>query len=223
LSKISGITTVCFDIDWTLISHQSDEAHRLLRLLGLEHNHEFEKQVSNFWENLSSQLQNGKPVEKHQVYSIAEKFIPYLREINLSGKQWYNLQCSIDTPELIEGAYEILEYLQNQGYFIVASTNGFIADQMNILKKLDILYFFERIYAWDTTCAKPHARSLYSLLSTHSNDAVIFIGDSVYTDIKLANKLGIKSIGFNLKYKKGQKRIKPTAQISKLHEIKYYL
>lgn len=223
MSKISGITTVCFDIDWTLVKHNPDAEYELLRKLNHEPDPEFRRQALDFWQNVSKKLQNGKRVERQQIYEIAERFIPYLRKLNLTGEEWYHLQATIDFPTLIEGAYEILEYLQNEGYFIVASTNAFVSEQTNVLKKLKILDFFERIYGWDTTCAKPHKRSLDQLLKAHSPDAIIMIGDSVYTDIQLANRLGIKSIGVNLKYEKGLKRIKPTEQISRLEEIGQYL
>jgi len=124
---------------------------------------------------------------------------------------------------LIDGAYEILEYLQEHGYYIVASTNWFADDQINVLRKLNILQFFERIFGWDTICAKPHRKALYSLMSIHSRDSIVFIGDSVYNDINFANKSRIKSIGLNLKYEEKSEYIKPTAHISNLLEIKKYL
>lgn len=223
MSKISGITTVCLDIDWTLVKHSLDQEYMLLRNLGFQPDEEFKNQVVNFWANVAKKLQNGKPVEKVQIYSAAEEMIPYLRKINLSGEEWYNLQSQLDETELIDGAYEILEYLQNSGYYIVASTNGFAADQVSMLRKFDILQFFERIYGWDTICAKPHRKALYSLLSVHPKESIVFIGDSVYTDINLANKLGIKSIGFNLKYGQWQNHIKPTVHITDLLDIKKHL
>lgn len=223
MNKISEITTVCFDIDWTLIKHSENQESEILRILGLEPNKEFENQVVYFWNNLARKLQNGQKVEENKIYSIAEEMIPFLRKINLSGEEWFKLSQKVDNPELIEGAYEILEYLQSEGYYIVASTNAFVSQQIKLLKKLNILNFFDRIYGWDTICAKPHRKALYSLISIHSTDAMIFIGDNVYTDINFANKMGIKSIGYNLKYEDRQHYIKPTASISDLLEIKKYL
>lgn len=223
MSKISGITTVCFDIDCTLVNHSLEQEYMLLRNLGFEPDEEFRNQVWYFWDNVAKKLQNGKPVEKEQIYIAAEEMIPYLRKINLSGEEWYKLQSELDTPALIDGAYEILEYLQNEGYFIVASTNAFVSDQMSVLKNLNILQFFDRIHGWDTVCAKPHRKSLFGLISIHSADSIVFIGDSVYTDIHLANKVGVKSIGYNLKYGQWQKHIKPTVHINDLLDIKKHL
>lgn len=223
MNKISEITTVCFDIDWTLIKHSENQEREVLRLLGLEPSEEFENQVTYFWNNFSKKLQNGQKVEKSKIYRIAEEMIPFLRKINLSAEEWFSLSEKVDDPQLIDGAYEVLEYLQSQGYYIVASTNAFVSEQTKVLKKLNILSFFERIYGWDTICAKPHVKALYSLTSIHSTDAMIFIGDSVYTDINFANKIGIKSIGYNLKYEERENYIKPTVSISNLLEIKRYL
>ncbi|MDF2866294.1 MAG: phosphoglycolate phosphatase [Clostridia bacterium] len=223
MNKISGITTACFDIDWTLVKHTDNQGSAIMRKLGLEPSQEFENQITNFWNKLPKKLQNGQKVEKCKIYSVAEELIPFLREINLSGEEWFRISEEVDEPKLIDGAYEILEYLRNEGYYIVASTNAFVSDQVKVLEKLGILDFFERIYGWDTICAKPHCKALFSLMNIHSTESMIFIGDSVYTDINFANKTGIKSIGYNLKYGDREHHIKPTVNISDLSEIKRYL
>lgn len=223
MNKISGLTTVCLDIDWTLVKHSENQEDDVLRMLGLEPDPEFKKQVRYFWDNLSKKLQNGKPVEREQIYDLAEKMIPYLKKIDLTGEQWYSASEIVDEIELIDGAEELLKYLQTQGYYIVASTNTFADDQARVLKKLKVFDYFDRIFGWDTICAKPHRKALFSLLSLHSSDSMIFIGDSVYTDINFANKVGIKSIGVNLKYKDREHYIKPTIHVSSLLEIKNYL
>lgn len=223
MSKISGITTVCFDIDGTLVKHSASQQDDVLRTLGYEPSAEFREQVECFWNNLPKKLQNGKVVEKEKVYRLAESMIPYLRKIRVSGKEWYLLSEKVDKIELIDGAYEILEYLQEQGYYIVASTNTFASYQTNVLKDLKILSFFDRIYGWDTICAKPHRKAIFSLVSMHSTESIIFVGDNVYTDISMANKIGIKSIGYNLQYGDRESYIKPTVHISDLLEIKKHL
>jgi 2-haloacid dehalogenase len=223
LTKISGILTVCFDIDWTLVKHSEDIENNVLRSLGIEPNVEFSNQVKYFWDNLSNNLQNGKKVEKSKIYKLASEMIPFLRKINLSAEEWYYLSEQADELSLIDGAYEILEYLQEQGYSLVASTNWFVKDQTNVLRNLKILDFFDRIFGWDTICAKPHKNALYSLMSMHTRDSIIFIGDSVYNDIYFANKTKVKSIGYNLKYNERNGHIKPTAHVSNLSEIKKYL
>jgi HAD superfamily hydrolase (TIGR01549 family) len=223
MNKISGITTVCFDIDWTLIKHSENIEDDVLRTLGFRPNEEFRKQVKYFWNNLSKKLQNGKKVEQSKIFRIAEEMIPFLREINLSAEDWYDISLKVDEITLVEGAYEVLEYLRDNGYYIIASTNNFVSEQLGVLKKLDILDFFERIYGWDTICAKPHRKALYSLVSLHSPESIIFIGDSVYNDINFANKIGIKSIGYNLQYGEREHYIRPTVSITDLLEIKKYL
>jgi 2-haloacid dehalogenase len=221
---ISGITTICFDIDWALIKHSSNLEDKVLRLRGFEPSEEFNEQVIHFWNNLYKKLQNGQKVEKSKVYSIAEKMIPFLRKMDLSGEEWFELLNKIDDPQLIDGAYEILGYLQRNGYYIVAFTNAFASDQAQILRKLNILNFFEKIYGWDTVpSVKPQCKALDSLIDMYSTDSIILIGDVVHTDIKFANKVGIKSIGYNLQYGERDHCIEPTIAISQLLEIKKYL
>ena len=128
MNKISGITTVSLDIDGTLVKHSEDIEDKVLRILGLKPNEEFNSQVSYFWDNLSKWLQNGQKVERSKVYSLASEMIPFLGKINLSGEDWFILSDTVDNLELIDGAYELLEYLQNKGYYIVASTNWFASD-----------------------------------------------------------------------------------------------
>jgi len=223
MSKISGITTICFDIDWTLIKHSKNVEYDMLRTLGFEPDEEFKIQVNNFWNNLSKRLQSGRIVERSNIYDIAFEMIPYLSKINLSAREWYMMSKELDNIQLIDGAYEILEYLREQGYYMVASTNAFVSDQTDVLKRMKILDFFDRIYGWNTICAKPHRKALYSLMNEHSKDSIIFIGDSVYNDIYFANRTSIKSIGYNLEYNDRNEYIKPTAHITHLLEIKKYL
>jgi len=223
LNKISGITTICFDIDWTLVKHSENIENDVLRTLGLELDEEFNSQVQYFWNNLSQRLQNGQIVKRKKVYELASEMIPYLSKLNLTAEEWYLLSREVDNLTLIDGAYEILEYLQNQGYYMVASTNWFTSDQSSVLKNLKVLDFFDRIFGWDTICAKPHKNALYSLLSMHSRNSFVFIGDSLYNDIYFANRAKIKSIGLNLKYDERNSHIKPTVHVSNLLEIKKYL
>ena len=223
MNTIAEITTICFDIDWTLVKHSDDIENNVLRKLGLAPNEEFNNQVRYFWDNLSKKLQNGEKVERNKIYSLASEMIPFLSKINLSAEDWFALSDTVDNVELIDGAHEVLDYLHNQGYYIVASTNWFAIDQIKVLKNLGILDFFERVYGWDTICAKPHRNALCSLMDIHLSDSIVFIGDSVYNDISFANKTGIKSIGFNLKYERKSKHIKPTMHINDLLEIKKIL
>lgn len=223
MNKISGIKTICLDIDWTLVKHSYDIEDKVLRILGLQPNEEFNNQVKYFWDNLSKWLQNGRKVERSKVYSLASKMIPFLGKINLSAEDWFILSDTVDNLELIDGAYEILEYLQSQGYYIVASTNWFASDQIKILRSLGILGFFERIFGWDTICSKPHRKALHTLMAERSRESMVFIGDSVYNDIHFAKECQIKSIGFNLKYGDKSRHIQPTVHVKDLCEIKKYL
>jgi len=85
VNKISGIRTVCFDIDWTLVNHSENIENDVLRSLGLQPNEEFNMQVKYFWDNLSRRLQNGQKVERNKIYSLITEMIPFLSEINLSA------------------------------------------------------------------------------------------------------------------------------------------
>lgn len=223
MNKISGITTVCFDIDWTLVSHDENEEANTLKLLGLEPNDDFTRQIRFFWDNVSKKLQNGRPVTKEYLCLLADRMIPYLRKHDIKPILWLNAANKCCSTKLMEGAEEILDYLQNEGYYLICSTNWFAEEQVKVLKEHGIFYYFEKIYGWDTICAKPNRRALGSFVQNVGNDSIVFVGDSVETDILFANRLGIKSFGINLKHNKNNMDVKSTYNISSLLEIKNYL
>ncbi|MDD2376631.1 MAG: HAD family hydrolase [Clostridia bacterium] len=223
MNKISRISTVCFNIEGTLVKHSENIENDVLRTLGLELSEEFNDQVRYFWDNLSKRLQKGQIVERDKIYTLVTEMIPYLSKINLSAEEWFSLSDEVDNAKLIDGVYEILEYLQEQGYYIIALTNWFTFNQFDVLKKLKIFDCFERIFRWDKICVKPHRKELYSLSNTQFRDSIVFIGDCVRNDIKFANNFHIKSTGYKLKYNERSEYFKPTVHIANLLEIKKYL
>ncbi|MEG1705621.1 MAG: HAD hydrolase-like protein [Clostridia bacterium] len=223
MNMFSDVTVVCFDIDWTLIAHSSFQEEETLKLLGLKPDLKFTMQMRFFWDNVSEKLQNGKIVTEELLLYWADIMIPYLKENGIMAKDWLEASIKSDKTELIEGAYEILEYLQNKGYFILATTNWFTKNQIEILKYHNIFHFFEKVYGWDTVCAKPNKKALGNLIDGCNNTSFVLIGDSQYTDIQFANRLKIKSIWYNPNNNKTSRKIVATETIFKLSEIKKYL
>lgn len=103
--------------------------------------------------------------------------------------------------ETIEGAYEFLENLKENGYRLYAVTNGIYNIQVNRLKNSSITKFFEDIFISEKIgFVKPDIRFFKNVednIVNFDKEKTILIGDSLTADIKGANIYGIDSIWYN--------------------------
>lgn len=223
MSKFSEVNRVIFDLDNTLIKHNFEKENiRIARHLGLEGSYEFREQFDSMFKNHSTFIKN-KIVTKQYFSGIIEKLMPILKDIGVNGSQFIEIIDVYNSGTLMEGAKEILEYLFEKGYQIVALTNWFSKYQLNILKKLEIAEYFERIYGWDDYYAKPNHFAMIRALEGTDVRNNVMIGDNLHGDVILPKSLGVKVIGFNINYGGYKDSVKADADITKLIDIKKYL
>lgn len=223
MNKFSSVNRVIFDLDNTLIQHNYDEECAIVaKYLELEGNEEFKKEFNNMFKNNSKYLKNTKVTKDYFIYVI-EKLMPILKLSGKTGEDLLNVMDKYLIGTLMEGAKEILEYLYDSGYQIVILTNWFYDYQVNILKRLGIYKYFERVYAWDDYYAKPHSFAILRALENTDVVNNVMIGDDLISDIELAKKCNICSIGFNINYSKCKNNVMADANVLKLIDIKKYL
>jgi putative hydrolase of the HAD superfamily len=124
-------------------------------------------------------------------------------------------------PHVIEGTFELLDYLQGK-YHLHILTNGFAEIQDIKMEVSGLNKYFKHIIASENAGAKkPHPLAFdYTLKQIGTNNAeCLMIGDSIESDIKGAQNFGLDTIYFN---RNGAfpKEVKSTYQVSHLLEIK---
>ena len=223
MSKFLGVNRIMFDLDNTLIKHDFDGLNsRISKHFGLEGSEEFKKQFNAMLRNHHVYI-NGRIVTKEYFLSVIEKLMPILKTIGKTADELLNAIDMYHTGTLMEGADELLSYLNDKGYQIIAFTNWFYNGQMNILKKLGISEYFERIYAWDDYYAKPSHYAIERALAGTDPRKNVMIGDDVRSDIILAKSSGVKAIGFNVKYGKYGNNVNADVNVTSLIDVKKYL
>ncbi len=109
-------------------------------------------------------------------------------------KRWGELSKLSARAAAYEGMSELLKTLESRGYRLLVWTGRDRASTLELLKKADLLRFFEELCCADDTTPKPHPAGLAKLLDGEDKSKCLHIGDS-YTDIQGAKQYGIKSVG----------------------------
>lgn len=191
---------VIFDLDYTLWNHipLSEQAWNIARYLKIPYIEGFSKQIVDFW---ASDCRQDVIVTKSSIGKIAEDKIPHLAKCGAKGEDFLEAMTMTDTVWLNKGATELLEFLKNKGTTIVAYTDWFLDYQIFLLKENKIYNYFDYIYTWDNTYEKPNKERVQSLASKFSEKQFVYIGDSLYRDMKSAKNIeNCISIWYTNKY-----------------------
>ncbi|MBK8847164.1 MAG: noncanonical pyrimidine nucleotidase, YjjG family [Bacteroidetes bacterium] len=135
---------------------------------------------------------------------------------------YYTAHCP-QKGALMDGAVEILEYLNGKGYQLHLITNGFKEVQFIKINGCNIGgYFKEIIISEMVGVMKPDKRIFDYALSAAKGASreSIMIGDSLYADIGGAMNAGLKAIYFNPE--KNEHTATPTYEIFHLLQLKQY-
>ena len=122
-----------------------------------------------------------------------------------------------------DGVSETLKILLNSGVFLAVVTNKLTEFTLPILKKLDLLRYFQTVICGDTASEpKPSAAPLLMALKDHKieKNKILMVGDSE-TDILAAKNAGIRSAFFKYGYNGGKREdeLQPDYVISRLDSL----
>ena len=170
---------LCFDLDGTLIDSGSEALKRVLkitRLLNLPATPEIEKTLKDLW---------------GQHPSILIKTVWPNADIGQFYKEWENLDIAEPFP-LFPGIKDAIEKLfQHFQLSILTSRN--IKTTISQLKYNNLLSYFGVVLAADSSpFKKPHPESIGPILKWIRKEDLIFVGDTIEGDWKLAQATGIE-------------------------------
>ncbi len=126
----------------------------------------------------------------------------------------------------IEGTYDILKYLKEK-YYIIVATNGPKIATKDKLAKIGCLDLVNEVLSADMFgYMKPRKEffdAIQNLLKNYNNEEYLIIGDSLKSDVGFATNCNFDSCWFNKNNENLTEPYKPTMVIKDLKEIKKLL
>lgn len=133
------------------------------------------------------------------------------------------LELCTEQSGTVDGAHELLAYLQDRGYRLFIASNGFTEVQSRKIARAGMDGIFEAVFLSESIGVnKPSPLFFEKALSQAGlkPDEVIMIGDNYHTDILGAMGSGIAQIHFNPESRPLEEGAKaPDHTVRSLHEI----
>lgn len=163
--------------------------------------------------------------KKYSMYMKEDMYLYINKKLNkLLPENWIDIwldQLSNRYALLEPNTKDILNYL-NEKYELVVLTNWFSISQINILKKLGILHYFNEIIGTDQVLNKPNKEAFLKACGNYKIEECLMIGDNFDIDILGAYSAGMDAIWYNPKHKQPKQKIK-VDEIDNLMKLKNYL
>lgn len=231
-----------FDLDDTLIDNHENVRYAyksMLEAIGEEYTEEgFKKWYEidkKFWQNWQDGLIDIPEHLKKETGKKSKEFLDWLRsqrvliyfDNNISLNRaielnniFMNSLTEVVIP--IEGAYDILKYLKEK-YYIIVATNGPNLATREKLSKIRCLDFVNEVLSADMfgymKPKKEFFEAIQNLLKNNNNDDYLIIGDSLKSDVGFAMNCQFASCWFNKNKKPLPEQYKPTLVIEDLREL----
>ena len=227
--KINGIKAVLIDVDNTLLDFYKSVPALLdltFKQVGLVFKSDYMPTFLQINEDLWDKEARGV-ITREQLIDV--RFNTFLDAVSLKadGREMekifrFNLRSFADE---IDGAKGLLEYL-SQKYDLYIASNSLLIQQEMRLKKADMLKYVKDIFVSETAGAGKPKTQFFDYCFSRINqpkEAVVMIGDSLYTDVLGGMRYGLKTIWFNKDKKPLEGGIEPTSIVYSLNEIKNIL
>lgn len=212
------VETLIWDCDNTIWIHRKDEVELISKHLGIEDvatlKVQFFQWIKNFNDFFEERLVTTGRIEK-----FVERNMPILEAYNISAGKFLKEMAEVETSFLNNEAIETLKYFYGEGYKNIVLTDWIAKTQLKLLKKYDILQYFEEIHTCDEFYIKKNPRAKERVIKEGKEDSYIMIGDSLESDIAFANVAGIKSIWYNRNGSKNNTKFVPTYEIRSMKEL----
>lgn len=246
----SKYKVIIFDIDDTLILDSTSTANGLKRVfeaIGANYNNsEYDRWISsedNFWFQYRSEK-----IDIPEIYDSggfdeygrsrphwvrAQRFLRFFPEFKLDLVRAYSLldeyeKGKSEVAEPMPGGNDIINYLSDR-YILVAATDEVHEIALSKLKIAGYADHFQNVFSPKVTgCTKPIPEYFNPIAEEYGNDRLqyLIIGNSVASDIRFAQGVGIDSCLYNhsLEFEASRdKLVQPTYIISHLSDIRNIL
>lgn len=240
---MSKYRVLIFDLDDTLIDNLESVRHaytEMIKSCGQKYSerefrrwYQIDKKFWRDWQDglieLPSHLkkETGKKSAEFLDWFRAQRVLIYFdNQISLEKAIALNnlyMKSLTGTVIAIEGARDILQYLKDK-YYIIVATNGPKVATKEKLSKIGSLDFVNEVLSADMFgYMKPRKEffiAIQDLLKNYNNEEYLIIGDSLKSDVGFAMNCGFDSCWFNKNNEKLPEQYKPTMIIKSLLELR---
>lgn len=215
-----------FDLDDTLLDFKDTEI-KALELLFSKYDIPFEKDSVKKYRAINRRfwcdLEKGLVTKEEVLCNRFEEFFKIYgydikgRVVEDDYREYLN-----EGHKKLPNATELLEYLKDNDYKILAGTNGLGETQRRRLKDSGLIGLFDDLFISEEMGFEKPNVNFYKIIFDKYDDITktnaLMIGDSLTSDIQGACNFGIDSVWFNPLGKEAS-TVKPTYEISELMEL----
>ena len=224
---MKNVRTIIWDLDETVWFYKENEPQVLCEKLNIDDVETFEKQYYEMWEDIFEHFQDTL-VNYKRIKQYISKKMPILELYAVTSEDLIEarLEEKKRLATLNQEAVEMMKYFFEKGYKNISITDWFTKDQEHALESFNLLSYVQEVYGCDNSylkCTNKRAEEVLKELVKEETNQFLMIGDSLSSDIFLANNLGIKSIWYNRKEKVNTTDNIPTLEVKSLLELKEIL
>ncbi|MHC5252565.1 YjjG family noncanonical pyrimidine nucleotidase [Listeria kieliensis] len=221
-----GYKTLLFDVDDTLLDFKAAEDSALKRLFQsekVEANQELLMMYKDVNAGLWRQFERGE-IAREEVLNTRFKrvFAEFNKQVDGLAMESRYREFLEDGHQLIDGAKPLIESLYRE-FDLYIVTNGVSKTQYRRLKDSGMDQYFRGIFvSEDTGFQKPMPeffKYCFERIPAFSLQESLIIGDSLSSDIRGANLVGIDSCWFNPHKIVNNSENKPTFEIETLEQL----
>lgn len=216
-----------FDLDDTLLDFQTGEHEGLVKVMS-------DVQVPDMTDALAKYaVINRKLWQAYEQGDITKqniqntRFGALLEELGMDGdglamEKAYRQELN-NNNHVLPGAEELLQKLKEQGYVLIAGTNGETQTQKSRLKNTGFGQYFDQVYISDELgVAKPNIgfyEPIFKANADMNTDNTVMIGDGIPSDMRGGINVGLNTIWVNLKNATLPTDMNITSEVHSLTEL----